>query len=213
MDMTTLQLTLWIASGAFIGGVVTPVVADNRKINEWAATLIGVVLGAAGNVALLLPMWVVVGMQPRRTASGPAWQRDAADPQAALAELSTGQAASPAATGAVATDSVTPGELMAQTGAWLGSNFWPQAREHSHRMEYVRVFVALGVITMIEVLLSVWDSAPVDMTVPLVLLSTAKVMLVVLFFMHLRYDSKWYSWIFAFSLPFAIIVLTVLAVA
>ena len=52
---TVLLITFWVATGAFIGGVVTPVLVANRKFNDWLAMLIGVGVGAVGNVALNSP--------------------------------------------------------------------------------------------------------------------------------------------------------------
>ncbi len=45
------------------------------------------------------------------------------------------------------------------------------------------------------------------------MLSTIKVLLVAGFFMHLVYDSKWYAALFVFALPFAALILVVLALA
>lgn len=201
MDSTML-ITIWLMTGAFIGGVVTPVLAANRAVNGWLAMLGGMVVGMIGNVVLLVPVWLGLSRAPRLDDHRPAWQRDAIT----LEGVRQGAAA----------DGVTAGEQAQSLTALLRDNFWPAARadrEHSHRGTYVGVFVALAVITAIEVAISFWDGAPFNIAIPLSILSAGKVMLVVLFFMHLRYDSRWYSWIFAFSLPFAIIVLAVLAVA
>ena len=47
--------------------------------------------------------------------------------------------------------------------------------------------------------------------VPLAALSTLKILLVVAFFMHLRWENRWFSLVFAGSVPFAAMVLIVLA--
>lgn len=201
MDSTIL-ITIWLMTGAFIGGVVTPVLAANKAVNGWLAMLGGTLVGMVGNVVLLVPVWLGLSRAPALDDGRPAWQRDA------ITLEGVRQGAAPGG--------VTAGEQMQSLAVMLRENFWPAARadrEHSHRGTYVGVFVALAVITAIEVAISFWEGAPFNLAIPLSILSAAKVMLVVLFFMHLRYDSRWYSWIFAFSLPFAIIVLAVLAVA
>ena len=200
MDQNTIMvITFWVVIGAFIGGVVTPVIAATKRANEWVLMLIGLVVGAVGNVILLLPLWLVLSRQAPRDDTAPRWQRDA---------LSADQVRA-------ITGDITAGEQVQSLVAQLTLYFWPQARpagEHSHRSAYIGVFAALAVLTAIEVVISV-VSLGFNPTVPLVVLSTAKVMLVVLFFMHLRYDHRWYAWIFAFSFPFALIVLVVLAVS
>ncbi|MBN2304730.1 MAG: cytochrome C oxidase subunit IV family protein [Anaerolineae bacterium] len=193
---TSLLITFWLMSGAFTGGVVTPIVAANRRIGEWGTMLLGLVVGAVGNIFLLVPLWLGLSRLPRRATTGPAWQQDTVS----LAELRAGVTVQP-----------DTGDQESVLG-FLKANFWPTSREHSHRMAYVGVFFALAVITLIEVVLSTWDGIGFDVVGPLVALSTAKVILVVMFFMHLRYDHPWYSWIFASALPFAGIVLLVLSV-
>ena len=195
MSDTALIVTLWVTAGVFVGGVVTPLIAERKRVNEWLAMLAGVVLGGVGGVILLVPLWLALRLWPDRQISGPAWQRDAITLEEALAAL---QGGSPAA-----------GALAA-----LRANFWPQARAdgHSHRLTYVGVFVALAVITLVEVLLTVVN-VPFAVTGPLVALSTSKVMLVVLYFMHLRYDSRWYAAVFASAVPFAVLASVILALA
>jgi cytochrome c oxidase subunit IV len=195
MSDTALIVTLWVTAGVFVGGVVTPLIAERKRVNEWLATLAGVVLGGIGSVILLVPLWLLLRLRPDRDVTGPAWQRDAITLDEALA----------AASGA--------GQPTSALAA-LRANFWPQARAdgHSHRLTYVGVFVALAVITLVEVLLTVVD-VPFAVTGPLVALSTSKVMLVVLYFMHLRYDSRWYAAVFVSALPFAILATVILALS
>ena len=195
MSDTALIVTLWVTAGVFVGGVVTPLIAERKRVNEWLATLAGVVLGGVGGVILLVPLWLALRTRPDRDVSIPAWQRDAITLDEALAAAG---GSSPAASAVAA----------------LRANFWPQARAdgHSHRLTYVGVFVALALITFVEVLLTVVD-VPFAVTGPLVALSTSKVMLVVLYFMHLRYDSRWYAAVFASALPFAILATVILALS
>jgi cytochrome c oxidase subunit 4 len=59
---------------------------------------------------------------------------------------------------------------------------------------YLLVFAGLAILTFIEVAVSYITGG---LKVPLlILLSAMKAMLVILFFMHLRYDSRWYAFIF-----------------
>ncbi len=192
---TLLWVTLWAAAGSFVGGVLTPLFAERKRINEWLATLAGLILGGIGSLVALIPLWLVLRLLPDRPLVHPRWRADAVS----LGEL---QAVARAERG-------TPGLLMA-----LRANFWPRARAHghSHRLTYVNVAIALAVITAVEVLLTVLD-VPFPVTGPLVALSTSKVLLVALYFMHLRYDSRWYAAVFASSFPFAVLVITILALS
>jgi cytochrome c oxidase subunit 4 len=193
-----LTIMLWVASGALIGGVVTPLVAQNKQFSDWLSMLIGVVSGAVGHVSFLFPLWLLLSqVLPDRRDHRLPWERDAVRPGKTLAaEQPPGL--------------VAPQEVAARLRQW----WWPAARTdgHSHRRAYIEVFVALAVITAIEVLLTVIDFG-VPMTGPLVMLSTIKVLLVAMFFMHLRYDSRWYSGLFVFTVPFAALILVVLALA
>jgi len=60
--------TVWVASGAFIGGVVTPILAADRRLSDWTAMGLGLLVGGIGNVVLLIPMAVAVADRPRRNA-------------------------------------------------------------------------------------------------------------------------------------------------
>lgn len=196
----TLVLVLWAAAGVTLGGVVTPLVAANRAFNEWTAMLLGVAVGAVGSIVLLVPLWLLLSRTDQRVIEGPRWQLDAATAD----ELIAGRgAARPARDRDVKVTDV------------LRENFWPRPRvddTHSHRQTYVGVFVALAVITAVEVALT-YASVPFSITIPLVALSLVKVVLVMMFFMHLRFDSKAYTWMFVLALPFAAMVLTVLALS
>ncbi len=193
---TVLLLTFWVMTGAFIGGVVTPVIAANKRVDDWLAMVIGVVVGAVGNVILLAALWLLIWMQADRGLVQSTWRADTSSLDEVLASVGAG------------------GSPAAEMTAMLRANFWPAplASGHSHRITYVGVFAALAVITFVEVLLTVL-SLPFPVTGPLVALSTSKVLLVVLYFMHLRYDSPIYAAIFSFALPFAFLVVAVLALA
>ncbi|HVO70053.1 MAG TPA: cytochrome C oxidase subunit IV family protein [Aggregatilineaceae bacterium] len=196
---TWLSVTLWVASGAFIGGVVTPVVARGKRISDWLCMALGVGLGAIGNVVLLVPVWAFVATRKSDPDARSSWQHDAIS-MGELRRMSAQAASRQRAHGPV---------LEA-----LKANFWPHTRveAHSHRMAYVWVFAALAVITVIEVTLT-YINVPFSITGPLVALSTTKVLLVALFFMHLRYDSRWYSALFASAVPLAALIIAVVALS
>ncbi len=186
-----LIVALWMASGVTLGGVITPIIASSRGFSEWLAMLIGVGAGLVGNLFFLIPLWGLFMRMPVVPHARPAWERDL--PDAAALEGAVGPTA----------------PLIE-----LKRSFWPTPRAdgvHSHRITYVGIFAALVIITFIEVALSVAD-LPFSVVGPLVALSTTKVILVVMYFMHLRFDSKWYAAMFLLSLPFAAMVLTVLAI-
>ena len=70
--------------------------------------------------------------------------------------------------------------------------------EHHHPgvKEYVEIGVILAVLTAIEVALYYAD-VPRQVAVPALLtLTAAKFVLVVLWFMHLRFDSRWFRRLF-----------------
>lgn len=71
-----------------------------------------------------------------------------------------------------------------------------EERAGSHRRTYTQVFLALVVITLIEVGLSFVDLAGGSLTALFLLLSLGKAALVAAFYMHLRDDPPLYTWIF-----------------
>jgi caa(3)-type oxidase subunit IV len=79
----------------------------------------------------------------------------------------------------------------------------PQKNKSSRRPNYLLVFLALAIITAIEVLfVTLFPSLP--RTAFLLTMSFAKVMLVILYFMHLKTDNRWYALIFC--LPFLLVI-------
>lgn len=80
-----------------------------------------------------------------------------------------------------------------------------QHDQHSHpgAKQYIVIGVILTVLTIVEVALFYLEDSLAGLTTPLILLlSAAKFILVVLFYMHLKFDSKVFSGIFLF--PFAL---------
>jgi caa(3)-type oxidase subunit IV len=72
----------------------------------------------------------------------------------------------------------------------------------THRPNYIAVFLALTILTAFEVAVTYLHGLPK----PPVLLGMAfiKIMLVVLYFMHLKEDNPWYRVVF--FLPFLLVV-------
>jgi len=79
----------------------------------------------------------------------------------------------------------------------------PQKPKAHRRPNYLLVFLALAIITAVEVFfVSLFPALP---KAPFLLaMSFAKVLLVVLFFMHLKSDNRWYALIFC--LPFLLVI-------
>ena len=72
----------------------------------------------------------------------------------------------------------------------------------SHRRAYIMVFVALAALTALELGVTLVRGLP---QAPVLLsLSAVKALLVILYFMHLRWDSRWYA--FIFFAPFVLVI-------
>ncbi len=77
-----------------------------------------------------------------------------------------------------------------------------QAQAAHRRPKYLLVFLALTVFTALEVVIAFTSGAS---RTPLLLgASFLKAMLVILFYMHLRYDSRWFALVF--FLPFVLVI-------
>jgi len=75
---------------------------------------------------------------------------------------------------------------------------------HPSPREYVRIAIILAVVTGMEVGVYYMDAAR-DYLVPLLFLfSIVKFSLVVMWFMHLKFDSRTYSRLFVMGLAFAV---------
>lgn len=80
-----------------------------------------------------------------------------------------------------------------------------ESRAHTHHILPLRLYFAVGgallVLTVITVAVAMVDLGPINLIVAM-LIAAVKASLVVLYFMHLRYDNKLYSVIFVTSLLF-----------
>jgi len=85
--------------------------------------------------------------------------------------------------------------------------------ETEKRPNYLFVFIALAVFTLIETLVSYVQQAAIKFPT-LVVLSVVKALLVLLYFMHLKFDSKVFSYLFAagciLSIPLILIIVIVM---
>lgn len=83
-------------------------------------------------------------------------------------------------------------------------------RPHPGVGEYVRVAIVLAVVTLVEVALFYIDSIPDGVLVAsLLILSTIKFGLVVLWFMHLRFDSPLFGRLFLTGIVLALTVFVI----
>jgi len=77
-----------------------------------------------------------------------------------------------------------------------------QPETKQHKTNYFLVFVALAVLTALEVTVTFLPGLP--LTPILLTMSAAKALLVILYFMHLRYDNRWLA--FIFFAPFLLVI-------
>ncbi len=85
---------------------------------------------------------------------------------------------------------------------------------HVKWTKYVLVAVALVVITGVEVFLALSHILPAQLTTALLIAFTlSKATLVMLFYMHLKYDAKWYSLALVFPLFMIVVLFGVVLVA
>jgi cytochrome c oxidase subunit 4 len=73
---------------------------------------------------------------------------------------------------------------------------------HHPRPKYWLVFLGLAVLTALEV--AATFIAGIPLAPILIIMSIAKALLVIFFFMHLRYDSRWLA--FIFFAPFLLVI-------
>jgi cytochrome c oxidase subunit 4 len=79
------------------------------------------------------------------------------------------------------------------------------AREHPHpgAGEYLRVATVLAVLTAVEVAVFYLPAMRTWLVPVLLSLSAIKFVLVVLFYMHLKFDHPMFSWLFVLGLTIA----------
>ncbi len=80
----------------------------------------------------------------------------------------------------------------------------PEHTDHPDSSQYIVIGIILAVFTAIEVAIS-FSAVPTEVAIPsLIVLTVLKFLLVILWFMHLRFDSGWYRRLFAFGLAVAL---------
>jgi len=85
--------------------------------------------------------------------------------------------------------------------------------ETAKRPNYLFIFIALAVFTLIETLVSYVQQAAIKVPT-LIVLSVVKALLVLLYFMHLKFDSKVFSYLFVagciLAIPLILIIVIVM---
>jgi cytochrome c oxidase subunit 4 len=85
---------------------------------------------------------------------------------------------------------------------------------HVKWTKYVTVAVVLAVITGVEIFLALSHILPAQLTTALLIAFTlSKAALVMLFYMHLKYDAKWYSLALVFPLFMVMVLFIIVLVA
>jgi cytochrome c oxidase subunit 4 len=85
----------------------------------------------------------------------------------------------------------------------------PPRERHFGPREYIRVALILGVITMLEVGIYYVPSLEGVLVPSLLVMSALKFSLVVLYFMHLRFDSRSFATLFLTGLSLALTVFVI----
>jgi cytochrome c oxidase subunit 4 len=87
-----------------------------------------------------------------------------------------------------------------------------QHEEHPGERVYVNIAIILAVITALEVVIYYVDALSGILVPMLIIMSLAKFVTVVGYFMHLKYDDRRFAWIFGAGLLTAIAVFVAVAV-
>ena len=98
------------------------------------------------------------------------------------------------------------GQTDAEGAEAADGHLEPGAHAHPSAAEYLKIGAILVVVTSIEVALYYVGMSETVLVVTMMPLSWLKFILVVLWFMHLRFDNRLFSWFFfgAMLLTFAI---------
>jgi len=85
---------------------------------------------------------------------------------------------------------------------------------HVKWTRYVAVAVVLAVITALEIVVALGHFLPQQLaTILLIGLTLSKAALVMLFYMHLKYDTRWYSLVLVFPLFMVAVLFIIVLVA
>lgn len=79
--------------------------------------------------------------------------------------------------------------------------------EHDHPSDwfYIKIAIILAIFTIIEVATYFIEMPDVVLIVVLTILMLIKFVMVGAYFMHLKYDTPWFRWLFILGLAFAIV--------
>lgn len=80
------------------------------------------------------------------------------------------------------------------------------AHEHPSEFTYIKIAIILAIVTAVEVVIYYIEALRGILVPALIALSAIKFVLVVGYFMHLKFDDKKLAWIFAFALILSIAV-------
>jgi cytochrome c oxidase subunit 4 len=81
--------------------------------------------------------------------------------------------------------------------------------DHPGEGKYIKIALILAVITAVEVAFSYWEAVEGILAPSLIAMSIVKFAIVVLYFMHLKFDSRLFRRLFVAGLGLAIFVFTV----
>jgi cytochrome c oxidase subunit IV len=88
-----------------------------------------------------------------------------------------------------------------------------ETTKHAKASTYVGVFFLLFVITAAEVGVTQFLHLPQPaLLIVLLAMAVFKALLVAMFFMHLKYDTKWYSWLLIFPLFMALLLAVIVII-
>ena len=79
------------------------------------------------------------------------------------------------------------------------------AHHHPGDLLYIQIAIILAAITVVEVLTYFVDFGPFQ-TPALLIMMVVKFAMVAMFFMHLKFDNKLFSWVFVAGLVLAVVV-------
>jgi cytochrome c oxidase subunit 4 len=80
----------------------------------------------------------------------------------------------------------------------------PEHHEHPNEAKYIQIAIILTIITVIEVAIYYLESVESLLVPTLIVLSTIKFVIVVGYFMHLKFDDKRLAWIFSGGMGMAL---------
>jgi cytochrome c oxidase subunit 4 len=80
----------------------------------------------------------------------------------------------------------------------------PEHHEHPSEAKYIQIATILTIITIVEVAIYYVEAFDAILVPALIALSTIKFVMVVGYFMHLKFDDKRLAWIFATGMAVAL---------